>query len=256
MLKKIFIFILFGLVLTGLPLRAEMANGRFGLDEVAENAEFKEKDKTTPPAALFDTVNKVVSGLLALTAILFFGLITYAGARWMTARGNEEFATKAKDTIEAAVIGLIIVAAAYAITNFIFARLWSEAPPDARNKCAVLGEADCKDQIGECAWSERRQECLTPEEYRRALEEDAQDVGCTAQKNGSCQSYDCAPGKEGIRSDTLCANGGWCCFAQCFDTVNNCGKPCAPCGVGGHCSIPNAPCESGLQCREGLCANW
>lgn len=165
MFKKIFIFVLFSLVLVSLPLRAEMANGRFGLDEVAENAEFKEIGKTTPPAALFDTVNKVVSGLLALTAILFFGLISYAGVRWMTAKGNEEFATKAKDTIEAAVIGLIIVAAAYAVTNFIFSKLATQTAPDVLIEpspptgCAIITTAaDC--QLPACTWVAARGLCI------------------------------------------------------------------------------------------------
>lgn len=47
----------------------------------------------------------------------------YAGLRWMTARGNEEFATKAKDAMFAATIGLILVVASYGIATFIFSRI-------------------------------------------------------------------------------------------------------------------------------------
>lgn len=38
---------------------------------------------------------------------------------WMTAGGDEQKVTKAKDLITQAVIGLIVVLAAYAITAFI-----------------------------------------------------------------------------------------------------------------------------------------
>ena len=49
--------------------------------------------------------------------------MTYAGVRWMTSRGNEELAAKAKHTLEAAVIGIIITVSAYAISNFVLSRL-------------------------------------------------------------------------------------------------------------------------------------
>ena len=41
------------------------------------------------------------------------------GYRWMFSMGNEQTATKAKDIIIAAVIGLAIVLMAYALTTFI-----------------------------------------------------------------------------------------------------------------------------------------
>jgi len=43
----------------------------------------------------------------------------YGGFIWMIARGNEGEVTKAKDLIQAAIIGLVVVLAAYAITQFI-----------------------------------------------------------------------------------------------------------------------------------------
>jgi hypothetical protein len=46
-----------------------------------------------------------------------------AGYQWMTAGGNEEQVAKAKKNISNAVIGLIIILAAYAITWFIFTYL-------------------------------------------------------------------------------------------------------------------------------------
>ena len=43
----------------------------------------------------------------------------YGGFVWMTARGNTQAVDTAKDLIYSAVIGLIIVLAAYAITTFV-----------------------------------------------------------------------------------------------------------------------------------------
>jgi hypothetical protein len=43
----------------------------------------------------------------------------YAGILWMTAQGNEQQVSKAKNLLINATIGLIITLAAYAITSFI-----------------------------------------------------------------------------------------------------------------------------------------
>lgn len=64
-------------------------------------------------------IGQVVGALLAFLGIIFLGLMIYGGFIWMTARGNDQNVAKAKDLITAAVIGLIIVLAAYAITAYI-----------------------------------------------------------------------------------------------------------------------------------------
>jgi cytochrome bd-type quinol oxidase subunit 2 len=73
------------------------------------------------------TVGLVVAGViktfLALLGVIFVVLIVVAGYNWMTAAGEEEKINKAKDTIKSAIIGLIIIVAAYAITYFVFENL-------------------------------------------------------------------------------------------------------------------------------------
>jgi len=68
-------------------------------------------------------VASVVRGFLALLGVIFVILVLLAGYNWMSANGDEEKITKAKDTLRAAVIGLIIIAAAYSITYFVFESL-------------------------------------------------------------------------------------------------------------------------------------
>ena len=65
-------------------------------------------------------IGKVVGAALSLTGIIFFLLAVYAGFLWMTARGDESQAKKARETIIMAVTGLVIILGAYAITQFIF----------------------------------------------------------------------------------------------------------------------------------------
>lgn len=65
----------------------------------------------------------VIRVVLSLLAIIFLGLTVASGFQWMTAQGNEETIKKAQGTLKAAIIGLIIVLAAYTITYFIFTNL-------------------------------------------------------------------------------------------------------------------------------------
>lgn len=71
-------------------------------------------------ADLFSIAGQVIGAGLAMIAVVFVVIIIYAGVRWMTARDNEEFVKKAQNAMEAAVIGLAITIAAYAITRFVF----------------------------------------------------------------------------------------------------------------------------------------
>jgi hypothetical protein len=64
-------------------------------------------------------IGTFIGGLLAFVGTLFFVLIIYAGLKWMLAMGNDQQIEQSKDLISAAVIGLIIVLSAYAITSFI-----------------------------------------------------------------------------------------------------------------------------------------
>lgn len=64
-------------------------------------------------------VGRVIGVFLSIFGIIFMVLIIFGGYKWMMASGREEEIKKAKDTIRSAIIGLIIVLAAYAITYFI-----------------------------------------------------------------------------------------------------------------------------------------
>lgn len=88
-----------------------------------------EMNKLTTEAARAGSLSSVAVGsivargiqvVLGLLAIVFLGLTVMAGFQWMTAGGNEEQIKKATNTLKAAIIGLIIVLAAYTITYFIF----------------------------------------------------------------------------------------------------------------------------------------
>lgn len=64
-------------------------------------------------------IGDIIGAVLAFIGVLFLILTIYGGITWMTAQGNEQQVEKAKQIIIAAVIGLIIVLSAYAITAFV-----------------------------------------------------------------------------------------------------------------------------------------
>jgi hypothetical protein len=62
---------------------------------------------------------QVITALTSLLGVIFVLLTIYGGFLYMNARGNEEQTKKAKAIITQALIGLVIILAAYAISYFI-----------------------------------------------------------------------------------------------------------------------------------------
>ncbi len=62
---------------------------------------------------------QVITAITSLLGIIFVLLTIYGGFLYMNARGNEEQTKKAKAIITQALIGLVIILAAYAISYFI-----------------------------------------------------------------------------------------------------------------------------------------
>lgn len=86
------------------------------------------KTKIAPGAGFVDQSPAVVIGntiglALGLVGIIFLILMVYGGFLWMTARGESEPVEKAQKIIKAAIIGIIIVMSAYAITVLVTGRL-------------------------------------------------------------------------------------------------------------------------------------
>jgi len=68
-------------------------------------------------------VGALISEALGLLGVVLLAILIYAGFLWMTAQGDDTKVKKAKDMIFQAVIGLIIIVAAYAIADFVIVSL-------------------------------------------------------------------------------------------------------------------------------------
>lgn len=72
------------------------------------------------------TIGLIIQVVLGLLGAIFIILMVYAGYTWMTAAGNEPKIDKAKDMIQTAIIGLVIVLSSWAIWTFIFTNFISK----------------------------------------------------------------------------------------------------------------------------------
>jgi len=79
---------------------------------------------TTDLPTVVGNILKVIIGMLGVLLVL---LIVYAGFTWMTASGDAKKVETAKDRIKQAIIGLILIFAAYAITNFVIYQMTTVA---------------------------------------------------------------------------------------------------------------------------------
>ena len=96
-----------------------LTNAATGLGEAATAGYGVNATTDIPAQNIPATIGKIVGVGLSFIGVLFLILMIYGGFTWMLARGNQQDVTKAKDLFEAAVIGLVIVMAAYAITAYI-----------------------------------------------------------------------------------------------------------------------------------------
>ncbi len=91
---------------------------------------------------------------LSVLGTIFFVLTFYAGFLILTAAGDEDKVGKAKTIIQYAVIGLIIILAAYSITSFVTRKILESttgiSSPSSPSE-SETGEFRCKGSAPECA---------------------------------------------------------------------------------------------------------
>jgi uncharacterized iron-regulated membrane protein len=119
--KKIFFIailcLLFVSVLPVFAQKEELQN--FGKAAYGEATATAQQHEGYPIVIAGNIVN-VFLGILGIVTVV---LILYGGFLWMTAAGNEQRIEKAKKILEEAIIGLVIIVMAYAISYFVINQL-------------------------------------------------------------------------------------------------------------------------------------
>lgn len=100
------------------PIIVSAATALERLDTAANEAFPGQREREAPEVA-----GQIINFFIGALGILFLVLMVYGGYLWMNARGNEQQVEKAKSLITQAVLGLIVVLSAYAITYFVVTNL-------------------------------------------------------------------------------------------------------------------------------------
>ncbi len=120
LLSLIFLAV-FGLVAFGAALTAQadqsLLNSQIGLNSAGQVY------GGTTPEDIRVTIAKIINIVLEFLGVIFVGLTLFAGFQYMTAGGNEEQTKKAVGLIKNAVIGLLVILMAWAITRFTIRQL-------------------------------------------------------------------------------------------------------------------------------------
>lgn len=64
-------------------------------------------------------IANLIRVFLGFIGLIFLIMIIFAGFRWMTASGNQDQVTKARETLTRGIIGLLVIVAAYSIATFV-----------------------------------------------------------------------------------------------------------------------------------------
>ncbi len=72
-----------------------------------------------------ETAVRIINTALGFLGLIAVVIVLYGGFMWMTAAGNEERISKAKQILTAGVIGLVIIAMAWAIASYVVGAIMS-----------------------------------------------------------------------------------------------------------------------------------
>lgn len=116
MFKKI-LFGLFVFFLMAIP-GVQAADMFQNLEKTRAGAGF-DPSQTSP----LMTISLIIQIALSFLGVIFLILTIYGGFLWMTAGGDNGKVDEAKKMITAAIIGLIIIVSAYAVSYFVIDKL-------------------------------------------------------------------------------------------------------------------------------------
>lgn len=110
--KKVVPFLMFSL-----PMFVHAAGVNLGLTSDVE------RELGLGTADIRVTVASIINVFMGLLGIVAVVIVLYGGFTWMTAGGNEDKVTEARQRIVAGIIGLAIILSAYAIARFVISSL-------------------------------------------------------------------------------------------------------------------------------------
>jgi type IV secretory pathway VirB2 component (pilin) len=110
---------------------ASPANTGFGQTYLGEVGTATQLPGANDNNFIWVMIGRIINTVLGVLGVILVVLVIYAGFMWMTASGDAEKVKKAKNVLIQAVIGIIIIFAAYALANFVLSALGSIATGSA-----------------------------------------------------------------------------------------------------------------------------
>jgi len=92
----------------------QASSGEYGLDQVPDEL---------PRDDIAAVIVRIINYVVGLVGIILLVMLIYGGVMYMTSAGNEDQAGKAKKVLTYAIIGIVIVAFSFLITQFIVGAL-------------------------------------------------------------------------------------------------------------------------------------
>lgn len=99
---------------------AQIQKSKTLLEDVGKGLGEEGKGKPLP-----ELIGGLIRVFLGVLGIVFVVLVVYAGYLWMTSSGEATKVDKAKKLLGQAIIGIVIIVAAYAITGFVLEQVIS-----------------------------------------------------------------------------------------------------------------------------------
>ena len=99
---------------------AGLNEARNNLNTAAGSTAAGYNTNTNNPVAI---VGSIIGAVLGLLGVVFLALMVWAGFNWMTAGGDKSKVETAQGTIQRAIIGLIVIASAYALSSFVLEKV-------------------------------------------------------------------------------------------------------------------------------------
>jgi amino acid transporter len=96
-----------------------------GLPETADKAGFTTNlpCREQPGGCIPVFIGTLVNALLGIFGAIFLMLIIWGGVQYMFAQGDTEKVKKAQQTLKNAILGMLIVAASYAIASYVLEKV-------------------------------------------------------------------------------------------------------------------------------------
>ena len=117
--KHLISFAILALLFSPVLTFAQSNSADFGLEPVSVGIDGVLSD--SDPRAIVGRIINIALGILGIIAV---GIILLGGFKWMTAGGNEDKTSEAKQLLGAGVIGLVIILSSWALATFIINQIY------------------------------------------------------------------------------------------------------------------------------------